>query len=355
MAPRPMERSSPTSFAFVRTAADPVGRAAGLARARRARAGVRGDRRALPGRAAAPRAALSGRGAGRGRAPAGAHRRVGALQRGDDVRDLSAWLYRIVHNTALNHCAAAGDDYAELGSRWPGGPPEEEIERRAVVRQTLGASPSSPSATRGAPAHLQCRGARRRRSRASLGVSEGAVRQLVHRARMTLRAAATAIAPLPLAAGGGAAGRRRAGPPTAERIAELAGAGAAAFARQGRRRRRARTSTAAAAGPRSSRPALRGPTRARPAPVAGAPSPRPARSQRHAHPPVASSTATPTATAQHESARREKRTTARPRRVHGQDAQHGGHSASGAHGRRRPRPRRWPPSTPAPIIKSKSS
>src|SRR6201990_2862542 len=25
-----------------------------------------------------------------------------ALQRGDDVRDLRAWLYRIVHNTALN-------------------------------------------------------------------------------------------------------------------------------------------------------------------------------------------------------------------------------------------------------------
>ncbi len=37
-----------------------------------------------------------------------------ALQRGDEVRDLRAWLYRIVHNTALNQLRVSGYDYAEL-------------------------------------------------------------------------------------------------------------------------------------------------------------------------------------------------------------------------------------------------
>ena len=36
-----------------------------------------------------------------------------ALQRGDEVRDLRAWLYRIVHNTTLNQLRVAGYDYAE--------------------------------------------------------------------------------------------------------------------------------------------------------------------------------------------------------------------------------------------------
>ena len=56
------------------------------------------------------------------------------------------------------------------------------------------------------------------------------MRQLVHRARLTLRAAATVLVPMPLAEWAAAAGTSGAGPPTAERIAELvAGAGAGAF------------------------------------------------------------------------------------------------------------------------------
>src|ERR687887_2397878 len=37
-----------------------------------------------------------------------------ALERGDEVRDLRAWLYRIAHNTALNQLRMSGYDYAEL-------------------------------------------------------------------------------------------------------------------------------------------------------------------------------------------------------------------------------------------------
>src|SRR5436853_5139524 len=64
---------------------------------------------------------------------------------------------------------------------------------------------------------------------ASLGLSEGAVRGLVHRARTTLRAAASAVTPVPVATW--AAGGGRGTLPTAERIAELvAGAGSASLA-----------------------------------------------------------------------------------------------------------------------------
>src|SRR6476646_4536892 len=57
------------------------------------------------------------------------------LQRGDEVRDLRAWLYRIVHNTALNQLRVAGYDYAELDDslKLAADAPQEEMERRAVV------------------------------------------------------------------------------------------------------------------------------------------------------------------------------------------------------------------------------
>src|SRR5215212_7328766 len=34
-----------------------------------------------------------------------------ALRRGDEVRELRPWLYRIVHNTALNQLRKSGYDY----------------------------------------------------------------------------------------------------------------------------------------------------------------------------------------------------------------------------------------------------
>lgn len=55
-----------------------------------------------------------------------------ALQRGDDVQQLRPWLYRIVHNTALNALRASGYDYAEL----PEGiaMASDDVERREDAR-----------------------------------------------------------------------------------------------------------------------------------------------------------------------------------------------------------------------------
>src|ERR1700754_2010000 len=135
-----------------------------------------------------------------------------ALQRGDEVRDLRAWLYRIVHNTALNQLRVSGYDYAELEDslRVEDGP-ADEMERRAVVRQTLTGLAALPERQREALLRIAVEGRSQEEVAHELGVAEGAVRQLVHRARLTLRAAATAVVPMPLAEWAAAAGARGAG------------------------------------------------------------------------------------------------------------------------------------------------
>src|ERR1700749_1525025 len=51
-----------------------------------------------------------------------------ALRRGDEIRELRPWLYRIVHNTALNQLRIAGYDYAELAdSLRAADAPQEEM------------------------------------------------------------------------------------------------------------------------------------------------------------------------------------------------------------------------------------
>src|SRR3954465_1704051 len=143
-----------------------------------------------------------------------------AIQRGDEVRDLRAWLYRIVHNTALNQLRVSGYDYAELDEALRGSEaPDDELERRAIVRQTLTGLAALPERQREALLRVAIEGRSQDEVARELGVSEGAVRQLVHRARLTLRAAATAVIPMPIAtwAAGAAGAGGAVGAPTAER------------------------------------------------------------------------------------------------------------------------------------------
>src|SRR5205085_4685100 len=153
-----------------------------------------------------------------------------ALERADEVRELRPWLYRIAHNTALNQVRQNGYDYGELREALVArDAPAEEAERQAVVRQTLTGLAALPERQRDALLRIAVEGRPQEQVARELGVSEGAVRQLVHRARVTLRAAATALVPMPLAGWAAAAGP--VGAPAGERIAELAaGAGSAGLA-----------------------------------------------------------------------------------------------------------------------------
>ena len=146
-----------------------------------------------------------------------------ALQRGDEVRDLRPWLFRIVHNCALNALRVSGYEYDELhDSLRIADAPGDELERRAVMRQTLASVAALPDRQREALLRTAVSGDPQDEVARSLGLSDNALRQLLHRARVTVRGAATAITPLPFLTW--FAGNSRGS--LAERIAELA-AGAA--------------------------------------------------------------------------------------------------------------------------------
>jgi RNA polymerase sigma factor (sigma-70 family) len=122
------------------------------------------------------------------------------LRRGDDVQELRPWLFRIVRNTALNQLRAAGYDFDELvETLGAADDPEEEVVRRAVVRQTLAAVAALPDRQREALLRTAINGHAQADVARDLGLSSTAMRQLVHRARRSVRTAATALVPMPLA------------------------------------------------------------------------------------------------------------------------------------------------------------
>ena len=146
-----------------------------------------------------------------------------ALRRGDDVRELSAWLHRILHNVALNALRDAGrGECVELSeSVTAGNTPEDEIERRMAMRRTLAGMAALPEHQREAVLRMAVQGRSQADVAQALGLSHGAVGQLVLRARRTLRAAATTLTPQGLLQWLSSLGSE--GQPAAARIAELAG------------------------------------------------------------------------------------------------------------------------------------
>jgi RNA polymerase sigma factor (sigma-70 family) len=152
-----------------------------------------------------------------------------ALQRGTEVRDVRAWLYRVVHNTALDALRRARYDLCELNESITGaGAPEEDLARRSAVRQALAGIAALPELQREALLRTAVEGHSHEAVARQLGLSHEAVRGLVYRARATLRAAATAVVPAPVAHW--AAGQAMRGVPLAERLGELAGGGTAGAA-----------------------------------------------------------------------------------------------------------------------------
>jgi RNA polymerase sigma factor (sigma-70 family) len=144
-----------------------------------------------------------------------------ALTRRADVLDARAWLHRIVHNAALRG-AQRGDQHDELDEGLAArSRTDTAVELRIDARDALAALADLPHAERRAlelTALGDCSG---RDAAFELGVSEGALRKLVHRARATLRAGIAALVPPPLltwSLGG-------TGSPVAAHVAQL-GAGA---------------------------------------------------------------------------------------------------------------------------------
>ena len=132
-----------------------------------------------------------------------------ALQHGADVRDARPWLYRIVHNAALRMIDLTGRGDTELSESLVGAEsPDSELDRRITVRETLTGVAALPALQREALIRTAVDGHSHEHVATVLGLSEGAVRGLVYRARITLRNAATALTPSPLVEWFAHAGRK---------------------------------------------------------------------------------------------------------------------------------------------------
>ncbi len=154
----------------------------------------------------------------------------GALTGGAEVDHLRGWLHGIARNTAYRAMAAPVE--TPLSDRMVGSAGvEAEVEGRERMRDTLAGVAALPDAQRAALVQTAFEGRSRVEIAGALGLTEGAVRQLVHRARSTLRAAATAVTPGPVVQWAAQAGPGRVASGSADRTLELvAGAGSASLA-----------------------------------------------------------------------------------------------------------------------------
>ncbi len=128
-----------------------------------------------------------------------------ALKSGTEVRHLRGWLYRIVRNAAAR---AVSPVFEPLDETTAGGLAVEDVaQQRALAMSALAELGRLPKRQRQALVGTALDGRPRAELASSMGLSEGAVRQLVHRARARLRTVVTAVTPWPLVqwlAGGGA-------------------------------------------------------------------------------------------------------------------------------------------------------
>jgi RNA polymerase sigma factor (sigma-70 family) len=152
-----------------------------------------------------------------------------AFARGADVREVRPWLYRIVHNAAVNAMRGNAGGHSELTEAMQAKAAlarESDLQRTMAVRDALTDVAALPQMQQQAIFLTAVDGQSHDEVASVLGVSEGAVRGLLYRARTTLRGVAAALTPPPLlawaAGGAGTAG------PTAERLAELSAGGGAA-------------------------------------------------------------------------------------------------------------------------------
>ncbi|HEY3018593.1 MAG TPA: sigma-70 family RNA polymerase sigma factor [Solirubrobacteraceae bacterium] len=122
-----------------------------------------------------------------------------ALRDGKTVHQLRPWLYAIVHNAAVSQLRQGVFDYAELLDTVQGSAdPEADVERRSIMRQTLAAVAALPERQRAALLAVVVEGRPQSQVALEMGLTENGLRQLLFRARTSLRSAATALTPTPL-------------------------------------------------------------------------------------------------------------------------------------------------------------
>ena len=151
-----------------------------------------------------------------------------AMHRDAAELNLRPWLYRIAHNSALNALRDRALGHAELDERIDGVErPDQAFERAAGLRELVVAVQALPERQRDAILLRELEGRSYEEIGTALGVTDGAVRQLLNRARNSLRATAAALTPGPLVTRVASADSAE---PVAARMAELVGVGGGALA-----------------------------------------------------------------------------------------------------------------------------
>lgn len=154
-----------------------------------------------------------------------------ALGASDDPVQLKPWLYAITRNAALNMLRQNGWNYEQIPLDFDGvRRPDQVVEQRIELQQTVAAMNALPERQRDALVMREFEGRSYTEIAVALGAGDGAVRQLLNRARVTLRDAASLLIPPPMVARAAAS----LPPSDGRRMAELLGGlGAAGVAKAG--------------------------------------------------------------------------------------------------------------------------
>jgi len=113
--------------------------------------------------------------------------------------ELRPWLYRIVRNTALNDLRDRPPAVEQLEESLSGAPSAAiEAERREEIRDLMSRLRALPEPQRAAIVMRELEGLSHEEIAGALGVSGGAARQAIHRARTSLRDGVGLLVPLPL-------------------------------------------------------------------------------------------------------------------------------------------------------------
>ena len=126
-------------------------------------------------------------------APLSAHQ---ALQRNGAPERFSPWLHRIAVNAALKQLRRIPEELPLDEERMDGveQPPQSQ-ERRERLRETIAAVGALPARQQRALVLRELEGRSHEEIARTLGLTPGAVRQLIHRARSGVRSAVSAITP----------------------------------------------------------------------------------------------------------------------------------------------------------------
>jgi RNA polymerase sigma factor (sigma-70 family) len=122
-----------------------------------------------------------------------------ALRGSEAEIELRPWLYRIVRNTALNDLRDCGPIAEELAETLPGGlSAAAQVEAREELRDLMERLRALPDPQRAALVMRELEGLSHEEIAAALGVSGGAARQTIFRARAALREGFGLLVPLPI-------------------------------------------------------------------------------------------------------------------------------------------------------------